>query len=122
MSAARKQDLPADFDFSGVVKVEDYDMLSDRVDTLESNFSVEGFTKIFCEKVDLSTKMRDSISSVISCLITKDEAVRQAIKKLISESDKRTFLVVLGKAGFVLYQIFLVVLGAAIANWFKSPK
>ncbi len=83
---------------------------------------VEGFTKVFCDKVELSTKMRDSISSVISCLITKDDSVRQSIKKLVAESDKRTFLVVLGKAGFVLYQVFLIVLGAAIANWFKSPK
>jgi hypothetical protein len=113
--------LQDDFDPNSLVKVDDHQKLSSRVDDIERP---EWFSDSFCNAASESLKLRKCIDSVIVELVQKDERFRETIRSLIRETDWRTFVSVASKIGFVVWTFVVLVVGALLQAWFSHimPK
>ena len=111
MSSSETRIATDDFNPADLVKKKEHEVLLHRVDSIEELLTVEGFSKVFCEKTDESLKVRNKLCDIIRSLLEKDEKAKTAIIKIINENEKNNIFSLAKKIGFVIYTFTVFVLG-----------
>ncbi len=113
-----------DFDPKHLVKVQDHEKLTGRVDKIEKKLG-EGFVEFFCNASRDSTKIQNVFSEKIVGLLKDDVKTRDAVKKLIDDTDHRLFKAILRKGGMWVFGMVTFVSGVTITiiiqNFLKKP-
>lgn len=111
-----------DFDINSIVKLDEHQKLLSRVQELEKK---EYFVETFCTASKEYVKVQKCLNDVFISLIQKDSQCRDELKKLIAETDKRTFKNILSKAGMWVLAGITFILGLftqAIINRILPPN
>lgn len=107
----------SDFDASTFVKYVDIKSIEDRVEALEKKvISHEAFADTFCNVHARDVNVRKEITKNMSDFIKTDSDFQSDLSVLIRKIDRGYFNSFLGKLGFAVWSILLIIISALATN------
>lgn len=109
-----------DFNLNELVRLQDHERLSSRVDTIEEKLG-PGFAKFFCDAAEDSTKIQGLIAKKIVLMALTDPETRGAIAQIVEKTDGRIFKSFLKKGGWLVWTLVTAAVSSiatlAVQRW-----